>query len=112
MTLARLRLDTGEAYRAASLLSASTALRLRFGDPYYAAIEVDFEALEADVRSAMRTDDFQAAWALGSRMSVQDATEFALRDDEPIAPISTAAFIPRLNLEPDRTHSPVLAAVL
>jgi DNA-binding CsgD family transcriptional regulator len=64
---------------AARLLGAAEAVRRRTGEVRYTLFEADYEATVAALRDAMEGNDFDAAWAEGAALSMEEAIAYARR---------------------------------
>jgi tetratricopeptide (TPR) repeat protein len=70
----------GEPARAAQLLGAADALRKALNAPVQSADRADYERFVAGARAAMDADAFEAAWAEGRSLTLEQAIELALAD--------------------------------
>nr|MBA2453282.1 response regulator transcription factor [Chloroflexia bacterium] len=71
----------GQPDRAARLAGASAALRDRIGVSIQPIAVDDYHRLMSDLRAALK-DDFEATWAAGARMSIDEAVQLALERDD------------------------------
>ena len=67
--------------RAARLLGAAEALREALGVVLHTADRPDHDRAVADIRSVVGEEAFNAAWAGGRTMALEQAIEYALRED-------------------------------
>jgi len=78
--MARVAAVQGRPGRAARLLGASAALREEIGAPLSPIARVDHDHASNAAREALGQDEFEAAWAEGHAMSLEEATADALDD--------------------------------
>jgi predicted ATPase/class 3 adenylate cyclase/DNA-binding CsgD family transcriptional regulator len=78
-----LRADVGADADAARLLGAASAARERTGVARQLVRVLDLDAETDVVRSRLGEDAFEAAWAAGEALAIEDAIEFALRGRGP-----------------------------
>jgi predicted ATPase/class 3 adenylate cyclase/DNA-binding CsgD family transcriptional regulator len=64
---------------AARLLGAAHAIRLRMGAVRFKIYDADYETSVAALRDTMGENDFDAAWAEGAALSVEEAIAYARR---------------------------------
>jgi tetratricopeptide (TPR) repeat protein len=76
--IAAIALDGGDARDAATLLGALAALIERIYANVSPEDQEEIDAAIAQARGALENDAFDAAWAVGSGLSVDEAVEFAL----------------------------------
>jgi tetratricopeptide (TPR) repeat protein len=77
--VARLALVAGEAHRAAWLLAAGDGLRRSIGIPRPPIDTADFDQAIAELRAALDTESFDAAWAEGLGSKADAAISIALQ---------------------------------
>jgi len=77
--LARVAADSGNHPYAARLLAAADAIRQRTGHVRFPMYEAGHEATVTSVREALGQSDFDAAWAEGHALSIEDAIAYAQR---------------------------------
>ena len=101
--LACITVGAGWAERAARLLGASQALQARTETPSPPSALADYERTVADARKALGTERFEALWADGATMDLEEAVELALsepRHTEENAEVSTASQALNVPLSP------------
>lgn len=64
---------------AARFVGAAEAVRQRTGEVWYQIYQGDYEALITQLRDAMGQNDFDAAWAEGAALSLEEAIAYAQR---------------------------------
>ncbi|HKS71332.1 MAG TPA: tetratricopeptide repeat protein, partial [Ktedonobacterales bacterium] len=74
--------NLGEPERAARLLGAATALQSAIGTSRLAEVEADYERTVALVRNALGQETFEAAWAAGTTLGLEEAIAEALGEAE------------------------------
>ena len=79
--LARVAVAQGRMQRAARLCGAAAALREDRGWPLPPAKRVEHERTTAAAREALGKEAFEAAWAEGHAMPLEDAINVALNND-------------------------------
>jgi len=79
--LARVAAMQGRPERAARLLGASAALRDEMGTPLSPIVRADHDHASNTVHEALGEDAFEAAWAVGQAMSLEEAITYALSED-------------------------------
>ena len=62
-------------------LASAAALRKKSGSPLKAIDRPEFEQSLADAKVGLGDDEFSRAWAEGEQMSMKDAVDFALSDE-------------------------------
>jgi DNA-binding CsgD family transcriptional regulator len=77
--LASVAADTGNQLLAARLFGASDAARQHMGMVRFKVFDEVDESTIAVVREALGENDFEAAWAEGAALSIEEATAYALR---------------------------------
>jgi predicted ATPase/class 3 adenylate cyclase/DNA-binding CsgD family transcriptional regulator len=77
--LAVVAAHTGNHVSSARLFGAADAARLHMGMMRFKVFDEGDEARIAGVRNALGEHDFDAAWAEGAALSIEEATAFALR---------------------------------
>jgi predicted ATPase/class 3 adenylate cyclase/DNA-binding CsgD family transcriptional regulator len=77
--LAGLIAEVGGHDESARLFGAAAAIRHRMGAVRFKIYDTSYRASVEKLRNLMADDDFEAAWAEGSAMSVQQAIAYALR---------------------------------
>ncbi|RUP01409.1 MAG: tetratricopeptide repeat protein, partial [Mycobacterium sp.] len=77
--LARLAVDSGNHPYAARLLGAADAFRQHLEHVRYPVYQADYDAAVEKLREALGTNDFNAAWAEGSALSIEEAIAYASR---------------------------------
>jgi predicted ATPase/class 3 adenylate cyclase/DNA-binding CsgD family transcriptional regulator len=77
--LARLAAGNGNHQNAARLFGAADAIRLQIGVVRFAVYQADYEAALAAGRAALGDSDFDAAWAEGTALSIEEAVAYAQR---------------------------------
>ena len=77
--LACLAVDGGNHAYAARLLGAAAGVRQRMGHVRLAMYQAGYDASVAAVREALGQDDFDAAWAEGAALSIEEAIAYAQR---------------------------------
>ncbi|RDH75942.1 LuxR family transcriptional regulator [Mycolicibacterium moriokaense] len=77
--LAALAARTGSELPAARLLGASSAVRQRFGVVRFKVHDADYEASVTELRNSLGEDAFEAAWAEGAALSLEEAIAYARR---------------------------------
>ncbi|MGB9222726.1 helix-turn-helix transcriptional regulator, partial [Mycobacterium sp.] len=77
--LARLAADDGNHQHAVRLLGAAEAARQRIGDFRFPMYQAGYDAVVAAAREALGQSDFNAAWAEGAALSVEEAIAYAQR---------------------------------
>ncbi len=77
--LAALTGDGGSAHEAARLFGAAHAIRQRIGEVRFKIYDAGYETAVASLRTALGERDFDAAWAEGAALSVDDAIAYAQR---------------------------------
>jgi DNA-binding CsgD family transcriptional regulator len=77
--LATLAGDAGSHREAARLFGAAHAIRHRMGEVRLKIYDAGYEASVAGLRDAMGEKDFDAAWAEGAALSVEEAISYAQR---------------------------------
>jgi predicted ATPase/DNA-binding XRE family transcriptional regulator/predicted negative regulator of RcsB-dependent stress response len=75
-----LALAQGQMVRAARLLSASQQLFTSIGAKMWFFLCAEFNSAVADVRAQLDEDAFNAAWAEGQKMTLEQAIEYALAE--------------------------------
>jgi predicted ATPase/class 3 adenylate cyclase len=76
--IAGVRLIMGQPTHAVRLWAAAEALRERLGAPVWPVDRVDYERRVSAARAALAPDAFDAAWAAGRAMTVEQAIAYAL----------------------------------
>jgi tetratricopeptide (TPR) repeat protein len=71
----------GQSQQTARLLGAAHSARLWMNTPLPPVDRPDYELSLASIRSALGEDRFQAAWAEGQQMTLQEAIDYAIRDE-------------------------------
>jgi len=71
--------DAGSHREAARLFGAAHAIRLRLGAVRFKTWDASYEVLVAAPRDAMGENDFDAAWAEGTALSIEEAIAYAQR---------------------------------
>jgi DNA-binding CsgD family transcriptional regulator len=77
--LAGLIAEGGDHDESARLFGAAAAIRHRMGAVRFKIYDTSYRTSVEKLRNLMADDDFEAAWAEGSAMSVQEAIAYALR---------------------------------
>ncbi len=77
--LAVLAVETGSHREAARLFGAAEAIRRHMGAVRFKVWDADYEASVAKVRDALGGTDFDAAWAEGAGLSIEEAIAYAQR---------------------------------
>ncbi|MEB4211154.1 helix-turn-helix transcriptional regulator [Mycobacterium sp. 94-17] len=77
--LARLAAADGNRQYAVRLLGAAAGIRQRMGQPRYPMYQADYDAAVAVIREALGQEGFEAAWAEGTALSVDEAIAYAQR---------------------------------
>ena len=77
--LAQLAADDGNHPYAARLLGAAEGIRQRSGHVRFPMYQVGHDATVASVREALGQNDFDAAWAEGHALSIEEAIGYAQR---------------------------------
>ena len=77
--LADLAGETGSYPEAARLFGAAQAIRNRMGAVRLKVWDADYEASVAALRNTMGDKDFEAAWAEGAALSIEEAIAYAQR---------------------------------
>jgi hypothetical protein len=81
--LAEVAMGQGDPGRAARLFGAAEAVRLAIGAPLPLIQRVPYEQAVASVRAQLGQEAFEAAWAEGQTMSLEQAIHDSLkREDE------------------------------
>jgi tetratricopeptide (TPR) repeat protein len=70
----------GQTARAVQLFGAADALREKIGTPLPPSQQPLYDALVKSMRAELRESTFEAVWAEGRGMTMQQAIEFALKD--------------------------------
>ena len=84
--LACITVGPGWADRSARLLGAAQAMQAVTGAPSPPSAMADYERTVADARQALGSERFEAAWAAGAAMSLEEAVDLALAAPGPDAP--------------------------
>ncbi len=71
--------EGGSAREAARLFGAAHAIRQSIGEVRFKIYDAGYEASVAVVRDAMDENDFDAAWAEGAALSIEEAIAYAQR---------------------------------
>ena len=71
--------DAGNHLQAARFFGAADAARQRMGLVRFRTLDADIESRIATVRDTLSENDFDAAWAEGAELSIEEATVYALR---------------------------------
>jgi DNA-binding CsgD family transcriptional regulator len=77
--LARLAVDGANNQYAARLLGAADGIRQRMGHARLPMYQADYDATVRDLRETLRQNDFDAAWAEGASLSIEEAIAYAQR---------------------------------
>ncbi len=77
--LATLANEAGSHREAARLFGAADAIRQRMGAVRFKVWDADYEASVAAIRDALGQHDFDAAWAEGTGLSIEEAIAYAQR---------------------------------
>jgi DNA-binding CsgD family transcriptional regulator len=77
--LASVAVEAGNHLSAARLFGASDAARQHMGFVRFKVLDEGDEAKVATIRDELGENDFDAAWAEGAAMSMEEATAYALR---------------------------------
>ena len=93
--LACITVGPGWADRSARLLGAAQAMQAVTGAPSPPSAMADYERTVADARQALGSERFEAAWAAGAAMSLEEAVDLALAAPGPDAATRRAARRPR-----------------
>jgi non-specific serine/threonine protein kinase len=100
MGLAAVGALRGQARRTAKLYGAGEVLQETGGFSFaaLASSEYDYEGYLDLVRARLEDEEFEAAWAEGRRMSIEDAVEYALSTEDATA--ASGARVRAENLDP------------
>jgi len=96
--LACITVGRGWAERAARLLGAAQAMQAQTGAPSPPSTRADYLRTIADARQELGAEPFEAMWAAGAAMSLNEAVDLALaepRHAEPVLSVAASGGVPR-----------------